>query len=161
MLLQRTFTVSRLAIGIEQSHLKMILLLSTVNLVLLTSFFWRHTLETMHPFVMSFHLSLGTSPLWVKTFVVVPSFWPGIPLQSLPILFPKECPNYSLYFGLFMRCLYSGSSAVSPPMTAHANSVMNSRGNLHLEACLVDSLRPEMLKALRRYCCLVALVLLT
>ena len=77
--------------------------------------------------MVTLHFLLGTSPLYMKHIVLAPSFQPSIPWQSLLILFRKECPHSSLYFGRFIRDLYSSSFSVLPSMTAPANSVMNQK----------------------------------
>jgi len=109
-LFRRSFTVRRMAVGVPQSMSMLILSPPIVSRVLLVSAFWGRALHTILAYVMSFHRSGGTSCLWMKNSVLVPSFLPGMHCTMRPISFPKECPHAYLYFGILMRWRYSSSS---------------------------------------------------
>ena len=102
-LFKRSFTVNRSAVGVPQSKTMSKLLSPYVSLVLFTSAFCGRTSQTILEYVMSSHLSSGTSDLLMKNIVLVPLFLPGIPCANLPISFPKEMLQSFLYFGLLIR----------------------------------------------------------
>ena len=142
-LLSRSFTVSRSAVGVPQSMSELWLLPPKVSLVRLVSSFCGRTLHTIWAYVTSFHRSGGTSSRFMKKIVFVPSTLPGIPWASRPISLPNEYPQSSLYFGRFIRCLYSSSSPVSASRTEPAKSVRNSSGYCLRDACRLVGALPD------------------
>ena len=96
----------------------------------------------------------------MKKIVLMPVFRPGITCDSLPISFPKEYPQYFLYFGRLIIWQYSSSLPVSLSRTAPVKSARNcSRYNLDADFFAVGHL-PETSTTLNSFCCIDNLVLL-
>ena len=144
MLFNSSLIVSRLAVGVSQSIGTSRCWPPKVSCVLFTSSFWGRTLHTILEWATSLHLLAGISALFMKVRVLVPSFLPGIPWANRPISLPKENPQSFLYFGRFIRCLYSSSSPVSSSTTAATKSAKNCRGKDLVAACLAVGQLPDI-----------------
>ena len=129
-LLVMSFTVSRSAVSVPQSSGWFIRSPSIVKRVWFGSTLPGRWPTTIRPYVTSFFLSPGTSSLLMNEIVSVPSTWPGIPWSSLPISFPYELTQTSLYLGLCIKCQYSSNLPVCPSIIAPANSHNNFIENL-------------------------------
>ena len=82
----------------------------------------------------------------MKKIVSMPVFRTSIPCASLPISFPKEYPQYFLYFGRLIRWKYSSSLPVSLSRTALAKSARNCSGyNIDADFFAVGQLYPRYL----------------
>ena len=129
MLFRSILTVSKSVVGVPTSPLKLILLQLAVSHVPFTSNVWGRSLHIILQFMMSFHLSLGTSLWWMKWMVSVALFLPDIPWARRPNSFPIDYCYGSLYFGFLIRCWYLGRLPMFLSSAASAKFVKNSSGH--------------------------------
>ena len=116
-LFSRSFTVSRLAVGVLQSMSTVRFCPTYVSLVLLVSSFCWQTLHTILAFATSGHFLCGTLYLFMKNIVLVPVLLPGMPCANRPILLPNEYFHSSFSLGCLIKCRYSSSSPASVSKT--------------------------------------------